>query len=190
MIYWSKTEYNGYEVSNTGLIRSTDRWIIKSDTGKLIFYRSRILKSQIDKRGYERVRISINGSKTTLKVHRIVATAFIENPKNLPQVNHKDGNKINNHVDNLEWVNNSENQLHAISNGLKEILFSTEAAAFTGSVEVYDKNNNLVTTLSGNREMKNFGLDFRLVSACILGKRKTHRGFSFKKLTNERKSNV
>lgn len=190
MIYWLKTEFDGYEVSNTGLVRSIDRWIIKSATGKLVFYRGRILKTQIDKRGYERVRISINGSKTTLKVHRTVAIAFIKNPTNLSQVNHKDGNKTNNHVDNLEWMNNSENQLHAISTGLKEVFFSTKAIAFTGSVEVYDKNKNLVTTLAGNKEMKDFGLDFRLVSACILGKRKTHKGFSFKKLTNERNSNV
>lgn len=190
MIYWAKTDYNGYEVSNYGQIRSTDRWLIRSDTGKLVFYRSRILKTQIDNCGYERVRISINGHKTTLKIHRVVATTFIDNPNNLPQVNHKDGNKVNNHVNNLEWVSNSENQIHAISIGLKEILFSTEATAFTGSVEVYDKNKTLIATLSGNREMKESGLDFRLVSACLHGKRKTHRGFTFKKLTNERKPNV
>ncbi len=190
MVYWAKTDYNGYEVSNTGLVRSTDRWIIRSDTGKLVFYRGRILKTQVDKCGYERVRISINGFKTTLKIHRIVAIAFIKNPNNLPQVNHKDGNKINNYANNLEWVDNSENQTHAISIGLREILFSTEATAFTGSVEVYDKNKTLIAILSGNREMKEFGLDFRLVSACLHGKRKTHRGFTFKKLTNERKQNV
>lgn len=187
MLYWRKTEYHGYEVSNYGNIRSVDRYIVRSDTGKLVFSKGRVLKTQVDKLGYERVSISINTTKITLKVHRAVAIAFIHNPMNLPQVNHKDGNKLNNDSSNLEWVTNSENQIHAISTGLKETLFSTEAIAFTGSVEVYDRNKNLITTLSGNREMKNFGLDFRLVSACILGKRKTHKGYSFKKLTNQRK---
>ena len=53
-------------------------------------------------------------------VHREVAKLFIENKENKPQVNHIDGDKLNNHYLNLEWVNNSENQIHAITSGLKK----------------------------------------------------------------------
>lgn len=78
----------------------------------------RILKQQTDSKGYKRIRVTIDRKKVTYKVHRLVASAFIDNPDNLPQVNHKDGNKANNHVDNLEWVSNRDNCLHAIRSGL------------------------------------------------------------------------
>lgn len=66
-------------------------------------------------RGYDRVRL---GKHTAKKIHRIVAEAFIPNPLNLPEVNHKDGNKKNNCVENLEWVTHQENMIHAAETGL------------------------------------------------------------------------
>lgn len=78
----------------------------------------RILKQQIDKKGYHRLRVTLNRVKMGFKVHRMVAEAFIPNPENLPQVNHIDGNKDNNSVSNLEWVSNRDNAKHAIESGL------------------------------------------------------------------------
>ena len=72
-------------------------------------YRVKKLKQFLDKKGYAMV--SIAGQTT--KIHRLVAKTFIPNPENKPQVNHKDGNKTNNCVDNLEWCSNSENISHA-----------------------------------------------------------------------------
>jgi len=72
----------------------------------------------ISKDGYKRVKLKVYGEDKTIKIHRLVGIAFILNPENLPQINHKDGNKLNNHVDNLEWCNNSYNQKHAWDNGL------------------------------------------------------------------------
>lgn len=63
-----------------------------------------LLKCQEDECGYYRVRATIERRKMTFKIHREVAKAFIPNPLKLPQVNHKDGNKKNNAIDNLEWV--------------------------------------------------------------------------------------
>lgn len=94
------------EVSNKGRARS---WLRGKPT---------ILKTQADTNGYHRIRVTINRLKMTFKVHREVAKAFIENPDNLPQVNHIDGDKDNNSVSNLEWVTNRENARHAIANGL------------------------------------------------------------------------
>lgn len=97
----------GYiEVSNEGRARSTLRggW--------------RLLKTQADSKGYQRFTVTIDGESRTYKLHREVAKAFIPNPNNLPQVNHKDGNKNNNCVDNLEWITNRDNAHHSIANGL------------------------------------------------------------------------
>lgn len=75
------------------------------------------LRPAYDSKGYLRVGLIINGKLVTRKVHRLVAIAFIPNPDNKPFVNHKDGNKSNNRVDNLEWSTAKENTRHAIDNG-------------------------------------------------------------------------
>ena len=92
---WKDTEYIGYKVSNLGRI--------KNEQGK-------ILKTQIRK-GYCDVGLHIEGQRQPkiVKVHRLVAKAFIPNPNNYPLVNHKDENKQNNRVDNLEWCTQKEN---------------------------------------------------------------------------------
>lgn len=89
-----------YEVSDKGNIKSVNY----RGTGK-----SAIRKQSISKNGYMRVILSDNGKNKTYFVHRLVAAAFIPNPDNLPQVNHKDENKSNNHVNNLEWCDNTYN---------------------------------------------------------------------------------
>ena len=103
------------EVSNFGRMRSNLR------------EEGRILKPTADKKGYQRIRITIKRERMTFKVHREVAKAFLPNPHNLPQVNHKDGNKTNNKADNLEWVSNKENAHHAAANGLWKTFFEGAA---------------------------------------------------------------
>jgi hypothetical protein len=94
------------EVSNMGRVRS------------LLRGAPRVLKTQTDNNGYHRIRVTIEREKMTYKVHREVAKAFLPNPESLPQVNHKDGNKDNNSVENLEWITNRDNAHHAIEHGL------------------------------------------------------------------------
>ena len=86
-------------VSETGIIRSKNK---------------KILKKEIMRNGYERVTICNNGKHKHCLVHRLVALAFIPNPNKKPCVNHKDGNKLNNNVNNLEWCTYKENELHSI----------------------------------------------------------------------------
>lgn len=77
-----------------------------------------ILKATEDRKGYLRLRVTIDRENRCYKVHRLVAEAFLDNPEGCPQVNHIDGDKHNNRADNLEWVTNVENARHAIKAGL------------------------------------------------------------------------
>lgn len=80
--------------------------------------KNKLLKGEITKYGYLRYHITINKKLYHVSAHRLVAKAFIPNPKNKPEVNHKDGNKLNNCITNLEWCTNLYNQQHAWKNGL------------------------------------------------------------------------
>lgn len=106
-----------YLVSNTGIIKSVDHLVTHKD-GKNRIQKGRILKTEISNKGYFQVSLSKNKVRFHTGVHRVVAIAFIPNPNNLPEVNHKDGNKLNNEDDNLEWNSSSDNQIHAVLNNL------------------------------------------------------------------------
>lgn len=110
--------YNdNYEVSSMGQVRSLSR-IVKSTFGGEYIKEGRILKQNDNGQGYLQVQLCDNGVNKTERVHRLVALTFLENPLKLPKVNHKDANKKNNTVDNLEWCTQLENIQHAKANGL------------------------------------------------------------------------
>lgn len=101
--------YEGlYEVSNHGRIRSLIRKWVKKEV---------LLVPQPHKQGYLFFGLNRNGKQKRFQAHRLVAIHFIPNPKNLPEVNHVDLNKGNNHVDNLEWTDRVGNTLHALAKG-------------------------------------------------------------------------
>lgn len=109
-----------HEVSSTGQFRSITH--ITTYANKYGSYekikKGRLLKIQIDSCGYLQAGLSANGKRSMRLMHRLVAIAFIPNPENKPEVNHLDGNKLNNNVENLEWATKSENQIHAYKTGL------------------------------------------------------------------------
>ena len=99
-----------YEVNEQAVIRSIERNGTKKG--------GRVLKHSTDSDGYKLVKMRNKKIIKTMKVHRVVAEAFIPNPLNKPQVNHKDHDKSNNHVDNLEWNTRTENIRHMFKSGL------------------------------------------------------------------------
>lgn len=110
---------NIYAVSSFGRVKRLDRKYVSSRSGRLVSQSERILKPVGS--DYLHVTLSKNGTHKDKAIHRLVAEAFIPNPNNLPQVNHKDCNKHNNKVENLEWVSAKENTYHAYQNKLNPI---------------------------------------------------------------------
>lgn len=99
------------QVSNTGLIKRLPRTVVMKN-GARKFYPEMILKSTVNSHGYKIIRLQCNKKHDIRQVHRIVAEAFIENPKNLKNVNHKNGDKEDNRAENLEWISSRGNALH------------------------------------------------------------------------------
>jgi hypothetical protein len=131
-------DFNGYEISNFGNVRGKDRFSGKRSS----IVKGKELKQIVNKRGYPETRFRKNGTHFRV-IHRLVAKAFIPNPDNKSQVNHIDGNKLNNRVDNLEWVSNSENQKHAYSLGLQP----SRAGENNNKAKITDKDVTLLKEL-------------------------------------------
>lgn len=108
-------------------LASPEGGIMVADTGKM----ARIMDNG---HGYKQVQIMRNNKRYTKYVHRLVAECFIENPNNEPEVNHKDGNKANNKVENLEWCTRSENQKHSYRIGLRPNTTEKQQAAARKSI--------------------------------------------------------
>lgn len=148
-IWKSIDEYPEYEVSNLGNIRSIDRDFIDS-MGRHYHKKGQLIKleNQKDKiYGYNQIMVHIWSKKKEYRliVARLVANAFIPNPNNFPQVNHKDENTSNNHVDNLEWCTCKYNINY------KELV-ERRSKKKCCSIDVYDKNFNFLETIDSGVE--------------------------------------
>lgn len=110
--------YEGfYQVSNLGRVRSCDRVVMRNDNSSS-FIKGRLLKPSLDRKGYFRIALYKDGSRYFFLVHRLVAIAFLVIETSRNEVNHKNGVKDDNRVENLEWCTHLENMRHAIATGL------------------------------------------------------------------------
>ena len=117
-----------YEASNLGRIRSKDH-LINGNNNNKVLKKGKILKNQLSIKGYLQVSLMTQPKiKYNTGVHRLVALAFIPNPNHYPQVNHKNGIKTDNRVENLEWCSASENVTHAVKNRLIKTKLTDEQA--------------------------------------------------------------
>jgi len=132
MEIWKSIEKfdNQYEVSNEGRVRSKQAVILRSN-GRQHTRASKILKPADSGRGYYGGAVCVNKKMTTYKVHRLVAEAFCDRLGEDLEVNHIDGNKLNNRAENLEWVTRSENVKHAVRTGLLPVTRGSQRTQAT-----------------------------------------------------------
>lgn len=166
-----------YEISSFGRVRSKLRTKVRSN-GRPQTYKPKLLAMQLHNTGYYRVRLCVNGKKVSRSVHRLVAEAFLDNLNFKEEVNHVDGNKLNNNVLNLEWVTKNENMEHATVTGLIDNPFGTTARNFHGTTFAW-KGDECCYIMNGNKEITEAGFCYKQVSACIRGKQNTHKGYTF-----------
>lgn len=107
-----------YQISDNGEVRSLDRYIHFKHKDR--FYKGDIISQQIGNHGYKIIKLHKNKKSFTFTVHKLVAEHFLEKPSYAECVNHKNGNKLDNRVENLEWVTYSENNIHALQNELRK----------------------------------------------------------------------
>lgn len=163
-----------YEVSDQGRVRSLDHNSIIPANGPSArcIRAGRVLKPSTDYKGYLRVRLYTPEGPRNVRVHRIVAEAFIPNPDNKPQINHINGVKTDNSVKNLEWVTQSENQRHCF-----DVLHQTAKGGMTRPVMCVEKGYVFPSISSAARL-----LDLQATNICKVcsGRLKTTGGYHFK----------
>lgn len=147
-----------YEVSNFGKVQSLDRMVRHvSKSGRVgeRLFPGRVLKLVDHTHGYKSAVLCDSPKRSALLIHRVVAEAFIPNPDNLPWINHKDANKSNNRVDNLEWCTPSDNMQHAMKLGLHPVLRGSQRGTAKLNEESVAAIKKLLTLGFSNEEIAN-----------------------------------
>lgn len=158
-------DYSDYEISTYGNVRSLKNNAITP------------LSQATTIHGYKTVML-YNGKRKNITIHRLMAFTFIPNPENKATVNHIDGNKLNNSIENLEWATYKENQNHAFKNGLNEGGWKGkfgENHSKSKAVEFVDKNGNIIYSFGSARMAeRETGHKNATISAQCIGKNKKH----------------
>ena len=161
--------YEGlYQVSNLGRIKSMERYCKDRSSVRLIpetFKKASLSGTEKNGQHYLQVALFKDGKRRLYRIHRIVAEMFIPNPENKEVVNHKNGNKHDNRVDNLEWCTNAENNAHAISTGLHKTIINGKNSV---AICQCDKERNVIAEYPSMMEAeRQTGIAHQNISAAI-----------------------
>jgi len=173
-------------------VKGYENYIVNEDGTVYSLFTNKVLKPNIMKTGYHTVELFNDSGSRRLSIHRLVAEAYIPNPAGLPQVNHKDENKANNSVDNLEWCTAKENMNYGTvmarriksaewfyrSERMKELARANGKAACRRVMQ-FTKDNKLVACYKSIKEASvKLGINASHIGECCMGKRyKTVGGF-------------
>jgi hypothetical protein len=175
---WKDIEgYEGrYQVSNLGRVRSLDRVCIMKNGLKRL-QKGRIMAFFIGHDGYHIVKLCSKSLKVGYRVHRLVAMAFIENPNNLPIINHKDENKINNCVDNLEWCNHEYNACYGSTPQRLSITHKNHPG-LSKPVEQFTMDGKFIKSYPSSKEaQRQTGIKAVNIAMCCRGKYSQSGGY-------------
>ena len=167
-----------YQVSNMGRVRSVDRVVTYKD-GRMGKYKGRVLKPPINSGGYKIIKLSNDNRVTNKRVHRLVLEAFKPhvNMEDL-QVNHMDGDKLNNHLINLEWVTGRDNILHAYDTGLITNIGEGSPNAILSNADVLE----ILQRLDTGESQRDIALDYGVSQSCIS---MINRGYNWRSVREE-----
>lgn len=156
--------YEGlYQVSNLGRVKSLER-LAKSNNNNYRIVKEKFLKKYEDKDGYIKVSLNKNAKSKAYAVHRLIAESFISNPNNYPCINHKDENKQNNNLENLEWCTVKYNNSYGTR--LQKIKQKKQIP-----IEQYDLNGNLIKKWNSAKEVYDkLGYNFSMIRKCCNNK--------------------
>lgn len=169
-------DFPGYYITDTGDVYS------RKTPNNNPECRIKKLKLGTIGRGYLKVDIFKNAQSYTKLVHRLVAETFISNPENKPQVNHKNGDKTDNRIENLEWVTNQENQIHSFKKlNRKSGMFNKYGSAHPKSKSIIQSKDGIIIAKFGSmREAeRQTKICHAIISACCLGKLKSAGGYQW-----------
>lgn len=175
--------YEGlYQASTLGEIRRIESVVVDKNKKRIRTFKNKKIKQILRKDGYYFVNLSKNGKVKTAKVHRLIAETFLKNDVNYNIINHKDGNKINNNVTNLEWCTCSHNTKEAYRLGLRKPNILKEALnGRSKPVLQYDTSKNFIKKWSCIKEAsKKLKIKDSNISLVCKGKRKTAGGYIWK----------
>ena len=173
-IWKAHPDIPGIQVSTLGRVRTLDRVVASKGNGTRLA-KGHVLKQRCN-HGYLQVHISVDGKQATKKVHRLVAQAFILNPDNLPEINHKDNNPLNNDVSNLEWCTHEYNIAYREKYGTPAKDFVQKSPVLALNLDTLE-----VSRFNSQHEAgRKLRVDKSHINAVIKGRIKQAGGYYFK----------
>lgn len=161
--------YDFYQVSNKGKVKSLERVVVKYNAltkrENTVKIPEKILKPSLSKDGYYRVNLQIGKKRKTISVHRLVAEAFIPNPDNLKTINHKDKNKLNNNVENLEYMSIADNVRYSLNKSVIKMDLDYKILGVYPSINEAGRQNEIC---------------YQNIYKCCKKKRKTAGGYMWR----------